>query len=434
MTRNIDHSYKGDILVVDDRADNLRLLASMLSDQCYKVRKILKGDLTLVVAQINPPDLILLDVMMPKINGFEVCQQLKADHRTESIPIIFLSASDEPLDKVKAFSVGGEDFISKPFEITEVLARIGHQLKLVRLKRQLRAQNQQLQAEVTERLKAEAALQQANDDLEARVSQRTLELTQANHYQQQLGQQLQQSLAQEQKLSQLKSQIITTIAHEYRTPMSIISSSIGMLEDYGDRLTDHLRNKHFGRVQKAMQRMTDLIDEVIFLNQLEFETLEIQRETVSFQELIDSVSTHIKSSSELCPTFQVKIDPACDRQLIDRRLMTKILLNVLHNAAKFSPDPSPITVQIFCTSEQLCIIVEDTGMGIPEQELARVFESFYRAQNAENIQGIGLGLTIALKCTHLLNGQIAIESQLDSGTRVKVSLPMHAMAGVANAS
>ncbi|MEM6433269.1 MAG: hybrid sensor histidine kinase/response regulator [Cyanobacteria bacterium P01_D01_bin.115] len=434
MTRDIDHSYKGDILVVDDRADNLRLLATMLSEQGYKVRKILKGELTLEVAQINPPDLILLDVRMPKINGFEVCQQLKADHHTESIPIIFLSASDEHLDKVKAFRVGGEDFITKPFEITEVLARIGHQLKLVRLKRQLRAQNQQLQAEVAERLKAEAALQQANDDLEARVSQRTLELTQANQYQQQLGQQLQQSLAQEQKLSQLKSQIITTIAHEYRTPMSIISSSIGMLEDYGDRLTGQLRNKHFGRVQKAMQRMTDLIDEVIFLNQLEFETLEIQRETVSFQELIDSVSIQIKASSELCPAFQVEIDPACDHQMIDRRLMTKILLNVLHNAAKFSPAPSPITVQVFCTSEQLCIIVEDTGMGIPEQELARVFESFYRAQNAENIQGIGLGLTIALKCTHLLNGQIDIESQLDLGTRVKVSLPMQAMAGVGNAS
>ena len=422
MTRNIDHSYKGDILVVDDRADNLRLLATMLSEQGYKVRKILKGELTLEVAQINPPDLILLDVMMPKIKGFEVCQQLKADHRTESIPIIFLSASDEPLDKVKAFSVGGEDFIPKPFEITEVLARIGHQLKLVRLKRQLRAQNQQLQAEVTERLKAEAALKQANDDLEARVSQRTLELTQANHYQQQLGQQLQQSLAQEQKLSQLKSQIITTIAHEYRTPMSIISSSIGMLEDYGDRLTDHLRNKHFGRVQKAMQRMTDLIDEVIFLNQLEFETLEIQRETVSLQELIDSLLAEIESSSELCPPLQIEINPDCDQQFVDRRLMAKILFNVLNNAAKFSLEQAPITVQASCTPEQLCIIVTDTGIGIPEQELARVFESFYRAQNAENIQGIGLGLTIALKCARLLDGQIEIESQLDSGTQVKIQL------------
>ncbi|MEL6764212.1 MAG: HAMP domain-containing sensor histidine kinase, partial [Cyanobacteria bacterium J06607_6] len=239
---------------------------------------------------------------------------------------------------------------------------------------------------------------------------------------------------QEQKLSQLKSQIITTIAHEYRTPMSIISSSVGMLEDYGDRLTDHLRNKHFGRVQKAIQRMTDLIDEVIFLNQIEFETLEIQRETVSFQELIDSISTQIKSSSELCPTFQVEIDPACDHQLIDHRLMTKILLNVLHNAAKFSPDPSPITVQVFCTSEQLCIIVEDTGIGIPEQELARVFESFYRAQNAEHVQGIGLGLTIALKCAHLLSGQIDIESQLESGARVTISLPLYQMADVGNAS
>ncbi|MGD1941967.1 MAG: response regulator [Leptolyngbyaceae cyanobacterium] len=434
MTHDIDPSHKGDILVVDDRADNLRLLSTMLSEEGYKVRKILKGELTLEVAQINPPDLILLDVMMPKINGFEVCQQLKADHRTEPIPIILLSASDEPLDKVKAFSVGGEDFISKPFEITEVLARIGHQLKLVRLQRQLRAQNQQLQAEVTERLKAEAALKQANDALEDRVSQRTLELTQANQQLLQLGQQLQQSLAQEQKLSQLKSQIITTIAHEYRTPMSIISSSMGVLEDYGDRLTDTLRNKHFRRVQKAIQRMTDLIDEVIFLNQLEFETLEVQRETVSLRELIDSLSTEIEASSELRPTLQIEINPACDHQFVDRRLMAKILFNLLDNAAKFSLEQSPIRVQAFCTSEQLCLIIEDTGIGIPEQELARIFDSFYRAQNAENIQGIGLGLTIALKCAHLLNGQIDIESQLGSGTQVKVSLPFQAMAGAGDAS
>ena len=422
MTRDINHSHKGDILVVDDRADNLRLLSTMLSAQGYKVRKILKGELTLDVAQINPPDLILLDIMMPKMNGFEVCQQLKADHRTESIPIIFLSASDEPLDKVRAFNVGGEDFITKPFEIKEVLARIGHQLKLVRLKRQLRSQNQQLQAEVTERLKAETALQQANDELEDRVSQRTLELTQANQQLLQLGQQLQQSLAQEQKLSQLKSQIITTIAHEYRTPMSIISSSVGVLEDYGDRLTDILRSKHFNRVQKAMQRMTDLIDDVIFLNQLEFETLEIQRETVSLQELIDSLLAEIESSSELCPPLQIEINPDCDQQFVDRRLMAKILFNVLNNAAKFSLEQAPITVQASCTPEQLCIIVTDTGIGIPEQELARVFESFYRAQNAENIQGIGLGLTIALKCARLLDGQIEIESQLDSGTQVKIQL------------
>ena len=218
-------SYKGDILVVDDRADNLRLLSTMLSDQGYKVRKLIKGEMTFDVAQVNPPDLILLDIFMPVMSGFEVCQQLKADDRTSHIPIIFLSASDEPLDKVKAFAVGGQDYITKPFEINEVLARIEHQLRILALQKQMQAQNQRLLAEVAERLKAEAALRQMNDDLDERVRQRTAELTQTNQQLQWMRQKLEQALAQEQELNRLRSRVITTISHEYRTPLGIISSS-----------------------------------------------------------------------------------------------------------------------------------------------------------------------------------------------------------------
>jgi PAS domain S-box-containing protein len=148
-----------DILVVDDTPDNLRLLSAMLSEQGYKVRKVISGSLALKVVQLAPPDLILLDINMPTMNGYEVCEKLKANPQTKDIPVIFLSALGDPLDKVKAFAVGGGDYITKPFQLAEALARIEHQLKLCSLQKQLIEQNALLQQEIHERQKAEEEIQ-----------------------------------------------------------------------------------------------------------------------------------------------------------------------------------------------------------------------------------------------------------------------------------
>lgn len=149
---------KANILVVDDTLDNLRLLMGMLSKQGYVVRPAPNGSLALTAAQSDPPDLILLDIKMPEKDGYQVCQELKADRRTSDIPVIFLSALDEVFDKVKAFAVGGVDYITKPFQFEEVLARIENQLTIRNLQRQLKAQNTQLQQELEERAAIEEAL------------------------------------------------------------------------------------------------------------------------------------------------------------------------------------------------------------------------------------------------------------------------------------
>ena len=148
-------NYKADILVIDDTPENLHLLANMLTERGYKVRSVTKGVTGLRGAQAAPPDLILLDVNMPQMNGYEVCQQLKADDRTCEIPIIFISALGDVLDKVKAFQVGGVDYITKPFQVEEVFARIETHLTLRHLQKQLQTQNEQLQQEIRERKQAE---------------------------------------------------------------------------------------------------------------------------------------------------------------------------------------------------------------------------------------------------------------------------------------
>lgn len=139
MIHNSTDKPQADILVVDDVPDNIRLLSTMLVERGYSVRKALSGQMALTAAQIAPPDLILLDINMPEMNGYEVCKRLKESDRTHSIPVIFLSALDDVFDKVKAFQVGGVDFITKPYYFEEVLVRVQTQLIIRNL--QLQVQN-----------------------------------------------------------------------------------------------------------------------------------------------------------------------------------------------------------------------------------------------------------------------------------------------------
>ena len=144
-----------DILVIDDTPENLALLSQMLTERGYKVRSVTKGSTGLRGAIAAPPNIILLDVKMPQMNGYEVCQKLKENERTRDIPVIFISALGDVLDKVKAFQVGGVDYITKPFQVEEVLARLQTHLTICKLQNQLQAQNTKLQQEMKERVAAE---------------------------------------------------------------------------------------------------------------------------------------------------------------------------------------------------------------------------------------------------------------------------------------
>lgn len=158
MHNSATESPPASILVVDDNLDSLRLLVEMLSDHRYIVRPITDGELALASAQANPPDLILLDIMLPGIDGYTICQRLKADQRTRKVPVIFISALNEPFDKVRAFATGGVDYITKPFDAEELLARVATHVALQRAQQQLQQQNIRLEEEIAERRRAEQAL------------------------------------------------------------------------------------------------------------------------------------------------------------------------------------------------------------------------------------------------------------------------------------
>ena len=182
------------ILVVDDTPANLRLLSGILANQEYMVRPVPDGSLALSAAEAEPPDLILLDIMMPDMSGYEVCEQLKADERTRDIPVIFLSAKTEVLDKVKAFEIGGVDYITKPFQAEEVLARVETHLNLRNLQKRLEGKNKAL-SEALQQLKA-----------------------------------TQDQLVHREKMAAL-GQLIAGIAHEINTPLGAIRASISNISN-----------------------------------------------------------------------------------------------------------------------------------------------------------------------------------------------------------
>lgn len=175
-----DHKHRGQILVVDDSPGSLKLLTDFLGRHGYQVRPAADGHLALRSVAVEAPDLILLDVLMPGMDGYEVCRRLKADQQSRHIPVIFISGLDEVVDKLKGFEAGGVDYISKPFDPDDLLARVTTHLTLRRLQQEVEAQNRELGREIAERKKAEEALHQIHAELERRVAERTVELAQAN--------------------------------------------------------------------------------------------------------------------------------------------------------------------------------------------------------------------------------------------------------------
>jgi len=430
MNLDDNKDVPGDILIIDDTPDNLRFLSDLLTRAGYAIRKVINGELGIEAARLEPPDLILLDIMMPGINGYEVCERLKTSDRTHDIPVIFLSALDEELDKVQAFQIGAVDYITKPFQVVEVLARIETHLKMSRLQNQLSQKNAQLQDEIAYRNSAETALQILNQGLEARIQERTAELQRQNDRLLSLQTELQNTLTQEQRLSDRKSQLITTIAQEFRVPITVIKTAIELLQYNQPTATenDPLNQHPLQLIAEGVEAMDSMLQDTLLLADADANLLPFNPAPLDLVQLCQTLVEQWQRSE--LPNYQISFvtwGKTAGEVWGDETLLQQMLSHLLTNAIHYSPKGGTILLELIYEPTQVVIQIHDEGIGIPPADIDRIFDRFYRASNADQVPGkpgAGLGLSIVKQAAELHGGTVAVNSTVGNGTMVMITLPV----------
>jgi PAS domain S-box-containing protein len=242
---------------------------------------------------------------------------------------------------------------------------------------------------------------------------------------QQKESELNQSFQKELQLMELKSRFVTMASHEFRTPLTTILSSVSLIARYEGTGEADKRAKHVRRIKQAVVDMKDILDDFLSMSRLEEGRIELRPEAFTSDELTKQVDEIVNEMQRLAKPGQiitVKIDVQQD-VLLDKNMLRHVLTNVISNAIKFSPEQTPIDLHCKRSINQLILAVEDHGIGIPEHDQKHLFERFFRAQNADNIQGTGLGLHIVKRYVDLSGGQVEVASELFKGTKITVMIP-----------
>ncbi|PKM77335.1 MAG: hybrid sensor histidine kinase/response regulator [Firmicutes bacterium HGW-Firmicutes-15] len=379
-------TYSPQILIVDDLKANLKLLTDILSSQGYNVRPAISGKLALRSVAVEVPDLILLDVKMPDMDGYKVCQLLKADEKSQRVPIIFISALDEVSDKVKGFSVGGVDYITKPFQSAEVLARVKTHLTIWHLQRQLEDQNLQLRQEITERQNAEKRSQELMQELEFTNQ----ELKDFAHI----------------------------VSHDLKAPLRGITSLAEWLaNDYQDKL-DEDGKEQLGMLLNRTKRMHNLLEGILRYSKLSYSKEE--KNTINFNGVI------LEVVDMLVPPDNISIIIENEMPLLklDRTRTQQLFGNLIGNAVKYMDKPNG-QIRISCHKQgEFCqFSIHDNGCGIEARHFDKIFTIFQTVKSQDEFESTGIGLTIAKKIVEMYGGKIWVESKVGEGSTFHFTLP-----------
>ncbi|MCP9292824.1 hybrid sensor histidine kinase/response regulator [Gracilimonas sediminicola] len=368
------------ILIVDDTPANLRLLSHVLTKEGYEYIEASNGHEAIELAKKHEPDLILLDIMMPDISGFEVVKRIKANQLLEDTPVIFLSSLSDTEDKVQGFKYGGVDYITKPFQKEETLARIKTHLQIRSLQKQL-----------NERIKI--------------LREREIELS---------------------RLNQKKDDLVRTVSHDIKNPLTGIIGLVKLMRD-SDKITAEEQTQMLSVIEESGTNLLNLVREVLDRESKKIEPEELEYSTVSITELFERVVSMNKAKSVV---KNVKLDysvsPAGIKLEADQTKIEIAVNNLVSNALKFTPSGGEVAVHAIQNNGSLEIRVQDTGIGIPVKLQEDLFTNPNQpSRNGTNGEvGTGLGLDIVQLYVELHEGKIWVESELDKGTTFFISLPL----------
>jgi len=388
-TPHADEAYGATVLVVDDEPYNREVIATFLDMEGFRVIQAEDGEQALQLVVRHAPDVILLDVIMPGPDGFEVCRRLKAHSETLFTPVVILTALRGTQERIRGASAGADEFLSKPFDNVELVTRVK---SLVRIKRY----HDQIQAH------AQA--------LENRVAERTAEL--------------QRALDELQELDRLKSEFIANVSHELRTPLLHVKGYVSLLADgmLGDMTPE--QSQGLGIAQEAIEQLGRVVEDIVDFSDVH--ERELTFEAVSVLDVCYNVLQVLapqakRRNVEVTMNLPVDLPPV----LADRAALTRILRHLLDNAIKFGPRGN--TVEIAAESQRAFVrlAVRDYGPGISVEQLPHIFQVFYQADGSSTRRGGGLGLGLALvrSLVEAHGSQIHVESTEGEGSVFYFELP-----------
>ncbi|WP_413161063.1 sensor histidine kinase [Capilliphycus salinus ALCB114379] len=227
----------------------------------------------------------------------------------------------------------------------------------------------------------------------------------------------------EEELNELKSRFITTVSHEFRTPLTTISFSAGLLENYSNKISEQKKQTHFQRIKQGIEQMTNLLEDVLIVGKLESGHLEISLTPVDLEKFCRTLAEKMQAKTDK-HSIVFNSEGLNFQGIFDENILRQLLKNLLSNAIKYSPDGGEIQLNLICENNQAIFRIKDRGIGIPKKDLSRVFTNFYRGTNIGTISGTGLGLSLVKKIVDLHQGEISIESEENVGTEIRVTLPL----------
>jgi diguanylate cyclase (GGDEF)-like protein len=364
---------QGRLLVVDDDPVSVQVLSELVRAAGYEVETVADSTIAVAQAQALQPDLILLDLRMPGLDGFEVCRRLKRNPVTAGIPVVFLSIVDDPAEKLRAFEVGGADYVGKTFHPEEVLARIGHQIKITRLQREMGEANKRLM-----------------------------------------------------ELDRVKATFAAMLVHDLRSPLGVVQVTLGLLQEKVAESSDPELPELLDMSVSSLRSTVALINELLEIYRSEQADVAPVRHGLDVGEVVRRCAAEARLDAQRRHvTLEVSVAGPLPAKG-DRTRLERAFTNLLGNALKFTRPGGCVAIQAgpaeVAGTKVVRIEVRDDGLGIPEGEIPYIFDLYRQAETGRRT-GVGLGLAIVKRILDAHGATIAVASQLGVGTAFTVEMP-----------